>query len=87
MEKQERGRPTGTVKGETEYEKSINRLIPEANKHTDNLIKRSDYPESKFGEDWYKIWGDDWSMVFHYKMDELAALAGSRGTRKYKKAA
>ena len=82
-----RGRPKGIIKRNTEYETSIDRLISQATKLADSEIKRENYDPLEFGEDYIKIWGDDWSKFFHDEIDRLAALAGLRGTRKYKKAA
>ena len=87
MKTENRGRPKTGPPSSTEYEKNINGLIFQANKHANNLIKKEDYPESIHGEDWKRIWGNAWDKVFHDEMDRLAALAGLRGTRKYKKAA
>ena len=78
-----RGRPQKEPEGKSEYEKGINGFIKQAEKLADSRIKRENYDPLEFGEDYIKVWGDDWSKFFHDEMDRLAA--GLRGTRKYKK--
>lgn len=68
-------------KGEkSEYEIAIDALIPGATKIANRKIKRAACIDS---EDY----SSKWNVVFHDTMNRLAAEAGLRSSRKYKKAA
>lgn len=59
----------------SDYVKKVNRLIPQAENHADQQVKKRDFEKND------KLYAFSWDHAYFRKMDELAASAGLRSRR------